>query len=126
MNYNWILVGFFGFTAIIVGAMSGHGPSNNLDVAQVHLLQTATRYQIWHTLALAMATFLVTQHNIKWFRFASYGFIIGNILFCGSLYIVAFLKIGQFVYITPFGGMSLIISWFLIMVGGIQLARKKS
>jgi uncharacterized membrane protein YgdD (TMEM256/DUF423 family) len=63
---------------------------------------------------------LYERFNKKWLRFAGYCFIIGIVLFSGSLYLLAVLmkpdvvgieKIGL---ITPIGGLFFIAGWIFL------------
>jgi len=54
----------------------------------------------------------------------AWAFLIGIVLFAGSLYLLALTHIRAFAWITPFGGVTLMAGWFgLILLGIFALAR---
>jgi uncharacterized membrane protein YgdD (TMEM256/DUF423 family) len=54
-------------------------------------------------------------------RYSAVCFIVGTLLFSGSLYALCFLDIGKLGMITPVGGVFLIVGWVML---GLSVARK--
>jgi uncharacterized membrane protein YgdD (TMEM256/DUF423 family) len=115
-------------TGIILGAFGAHGLKGKVSIEKLTAYETGVRYQLFNgvgMLALASASTL--------FRFSikpSFWFIlIGVLLFSGSIYGMTVQELMQtpvskfFGPITPLGGLSMIIGWFLIF---IQAMRQKS
>jgi uncharacterized membrane protein YgdD (TMEM256/DUF423 family) len=96
---------------VILGAFGAHALEARLEGAgQVASWQTAVRYQMWHALALL----LVGALGARWGRlgFAPWGFLVGSVLFSGSIYCLA-LDVARPVMgpITPLGGLLMIAGW---------------
>ncbi len=106
----WLLGGL----GVVMGAVGSHA----VDSAQAqNWIRLASMFQMIHALALLM--------TVQWFgrtHWISYLFLLGMILFCGSLYGLSFTEIEIFRKITPFGGICLIAAWF----GAAILSLKKS
>jgi uncharacterized membrane protein YgdD (TMEM256/DUF423 family) len=115
-NY-WILIGgIFGFLGVALGAFGAHGLKNTLTPEMLEIFRTGVLYQLIHTAAI-LAVGL--SGNKKLFKAALF-FSIGIILFSFSLYLYTITGITQLAMITPFGGVSFLIGWLLVIVSGIS------
>ena len=125
MNRLFLIIGsLFGGLAVILGAFGAHGLEKiTADEKILHGFQTAVQYQMYHALALIAVAIIYEKISDKWIKWAGRFFIIGIILFCGSLYLLTFLKIEQSSFIkfagpiTPIGGLCLIAGWLALLVG---------
>ena len=129
---------FFGMTAVLLGAFGAHALKNKLPENLLHSYETAVQYQFIHTLALlAVALFSkqlltpITGQADSSTSFANLlngagiSFIVGVVLFSGSLYLlslttlrtVGFINIGL---LTPIGGLCFVIGWALLLCAAIQ------
>ena len=100
----------FGALGVVLGAFGAHALRGALDEAALRLWHTAVEYQFWHALAL-FAVALAPLPGSRWLRLSAGAFALGTVLFCGSLYALAF-GAPKFVgAITPFGGVALIVGW---------------
>lgn len=106
--------------AVILGAFGAHGLKEIVSAQSLATYETGVRYHFYHGFALLATGILYERFNKKWLRFAGYCFIIGILLFSGSLYLLAVLmkpdvvgieKIGL---ITPFGGLFFIAGWIFL------------
>jgi len=119
---------FMGMVSIVLGAFGAHALKNLLDPAALVTFETGVRYQMYHALFLL---FLGTNNGIQEqtkkiiFNFT----VIGVLLFSGSIYFLAtnaltsfdFKKIG---FVTPIGGLLLIIAWTLLFWGILNKKRQ--
>ena len=114
----WIqLGGLFGGLSVLMGAFGAHSLKNHLTQQKLDVFQTAAQYQFFHSLALVLVGILALQageQDRKKINRAGKFFTAGILLFSGSLYILAFDGPRFFGPITPLGGLSLIIGWFLL------------
>jgi uncharacterized membrane protein YgdD (TMEM256/DUF423 family) len=104
--------GFSGFFAIALGAFGAHALKNNLTEQQQEIYRTAAHYQIVHALALLALGLWCNQQNQK-MAVAGWSWIIGSLLFSGSLYALAVSDIKILGAITPFGGILLMLGWIV-------------
>ncbi|MGH6929612.1 MAG: DUF423 domain-containing protein [Dongiaceae bacterium] len=119
----WLVAaGVNGLIAVAMGAFAAHGLRASLDAAALGWIETASRYQLWHALALVGIALLSKQaagHRrlvdaIGWL------FLAGIVLFAGSLYLLALTNLRAFAWITPFGGLALIAGWAALVVLGVR------
>lgn len=125
MNRIFVTVaGLFGAVGVALGAFGAHGLSALLDAnGHAGTYQTATEYLLIHTLALLFTAIATQQWPGGLTRWAGYLFIIGTILFSGSLYLLSILNMGVLGAVAPFGGAALIAGWLAL---GLTAWRRKA
>ncbi|WP_027848127.1 DUF423 domain-containing protein [Marinospirillum minutulum] len=114
---RWLaLVAVSGFLVVALGAFAAHGLKPYLDERAQEWFKLATTYQMWHTLALLGLAATWLEKN-KGFRFAAWGWLVGMLLFSGSLYLMASTGDTRLAIITPMGGVALLLGWLGLLVG---------
>lgn len=105
----------FGLLGVALGAFGAHGLKKILSSDMLTIWHTAVEYQFYHTFAIALTgvLMLLLPQTIL-LRFSALAFIIGTVIFSGSLYTLALTNIRWLGAITPIGGVALIIGWFLL------------
>lgn len=123
MNNNILLKGaFFAVFAVILGAFGAHALKAVLTESKLESYHTATRYLMYHGLALLLLGYLHKEIQNNWIKYASQCMFLGTILFSGSILLLVnrellgmeFLKaLGP---VTPLGGTVLIAGWICLIV----------
>ena len=111
-----VTASFLTAITIALGAFGAHGLKNIVEASALNTFETGVRYQMYHCLAILVLGLAPTiQEKLKktvfWF------FILGIILFSGSIYLLALNEVLPFDaakvgFITPIGGLMFIIGWF--------------
>jgi uncharacterized membrane protein YgdD (TMEM256/DUF423 family) len=115
-----------GALAVALGAFGAHGLKKIVPPETVSTFQTGVQYQMYHALALLAVAIIYERVSNKLIRSAGTCFIIGIILFSGSLYILTLLKATETAglngigMITPFGGLFFIAGWLLLFAGTLK------
>ena len=116
-----ILGSINGFLAVALGAFGAHGLAGRIDDKLLSAYQTGVQYQMFHAAALFIAAILSTKFtSTGWVAGSGYAFLIGIILFSGSLYTMAFTGIRALGMITPIGGVAFLIGWILLLGAAIK------
>ncbi len=121
MNKQILSLGaFFGLTAVILGAFGAHSLKKLIDIQQIATFETGVRYQMYHALLLILVGCLTTIDD-KTKKIIFYLVLLGVLLFSGSIYGLATNELSGFDFksigfITPIGGLLLIVSWFLLLI----------
>jgi len=97
--------------AVMLGAFGAHALRGQLDTASLQVWHSAVDYQFWHALALVG---LASAPASRWRIAGSIAFVIGIVLFCGSLYALALGAPRWIGAITPAGGLAFIAGWFCL------------
>jgi uncharacterized membrane protein YgdD (TMEM256/DUF423 family) len=109
--------------AVILGAFGAHGLKKITTPETVATFQTGVQYQFYHAFALLIVAILYEKYANNFTHYAGVLFILGIILFSGSLYALTALKatdkmgLSGIGIITPFGGLCFIAGWLLLLAG---------
>lgn len=124
MHSVFVMTGtFLAGLAVILGAFGAHGLKKIVPPETVGTFQTGVQYQMYHALALLFVGMLFEKADNGLMRWAGICFIIGILLFSGSLYLITLLKAKNTVglsgigIITPIGGLFFVAGWLMMLVG---------
>lgn len=106
-----------GFLTVAFGAFGAHGLQHVLDATQRALFETAVRYHAWHALALLGAGLAAAQFGGRALILAGWLFLLGTLLFSGSLYALALGGPAWLGPVTPIGGTALLAGWAVLALG---------
>ncbi len=111
-----------GALSIILGAFAAHTLKERMEPDVYTVFETAVRYQFYHVFALLAVGILYGNFPSAIMRWAGYLFIIGIILFSGSLYLLCYAKFSLVAglnwvgAITPIGGAAFIAGWIMLFL----------
>jgi len=107
--------------AVILGAFGAH-KLKEIAPDSVPAFQTGVQYQMYHAIALIFVAILFEKYPVKFMSWAGTAFLIGIVLFSGSLYALAALKatgkvgLGGLGILTPVGGLFFIAGWLFFVL----------
>ncbi len=114
-RYFLIFAAISGFLTVALGAFAAHALKHHLSVESLAIFRTGVDYQMFHTLALLAISLLNKQQSeTTLLKLSGYAFIIGTILFSGSLYALALGAPRAVGIITPLGGLGFLIGWLAL------------
>jgi uncharacterized membrane protein YgdD (TMEM256/DUF423 family) len=109
-----VLIGCLGAgLGVAGGAFGAHMLKNLLDPPMLTTYDTATRYQMYHAFGMILCGLAVRVSRDTRMAMAGWLFLIGTVLFSGSLYGMALLGMRWLGPVTPVGGLTLILGWML-------------
>jgi len=113
MNPTFMLIGALsGALAVAYGAFGAHALRERVEPERLETFETGVRYQMYHALALLIAAMLPNQAvNGTWLAVSRWSFLLGMLLFSGSLYVLVLTRRRALATITPVGGLVLIVGW---------------
>lgn len=107
-----LLAAVSGFTGVALGAFAAHALRERIAEPLLAAFQTGVQYQLWHTAALiGVALLLPRWPQIMALKLAGGLFVLGIVLFSGSLYALALTGLSSLGVITPFGGLCFLAAW---------------
>ncbi len=107
----------FGFLGVALGAFGAHALKNLLEsTGRLDTYETAVKYMFYHALALILVGVLSKEFTSSLLNNAGWAFIIGILIFSGSLFILCFTGIKMMGAITPIGGVAFLVGWFLLLM----------
>lgn len=103
------------FIAVAFGAFGAHSLKSRLSPDMLTIFETAVRYQMYHALGLIAVAWATTRWPENNLNTAGWAFIIGIIVFSGSLYVLSLTGVRWLGAITPIGGISFLIGWAVLV-----------
>ena len=103
------------FLAVALGAFGAHALKHRLTPDMLDIFEVGVRYHMYHALgllAVAWATSRWPESNVS---AAGWAFIVGIIIFSGSLYILSMTGMRWFGAVTPLGGLAFLIGWAILV-----------
>ncbi|SFS58449.1 Uncharacterized membrane protein YgdD, TMEM256/DUF423 family [Lutibacter maritimus] len=114
MNKYLAISAFLGAITIVLGAFGAHALKDILSANQLTSFETAVRYQMYHVIVLLFVN-IYNGFSEKQKHRISTLFIIGILFFSGSIYAITLGVSAKAIwFITPFGGLILILGWLLM------------
>lgn len=141
---------FLGATAVSAGAFGAHALRGALEVRLFEVFQTAAQYQMYHALALLGVALLLYLLDARGSGgeaslfpesrgggavsggspaerpgrtaalVAGWAFLIGVLIFSGTLYLMVATGVRWLGAITPFGGTAMIVGWIALLVAALR------
>jgi len=116
-NKTWIITGgIFGFLGVAIGAFGAHGLKNYLTPEMLEVYKTGVLYELIHSVVILAIGFSGDER----YKIPVMFFTTGIILFSFSLYLYSITFTMAFAIITPFGGVSFLIGWLMIIVKAVM------
>lgn len=106
------LASLSGMFAVIFGAFGAHALKGKLDDQAIKIFETAVQYHFYHSFALLMVGVIaLSQPQTVLLKSSGWLFVVGILVFSGSLYLLSLTGVRWLGAITPLGGLTLIAGW---------------
>ncbi|TYA53008.1 DUF423 domain-containing protein [Formosa maritima] len=119
-----------GIISVVLGAFAAHGLKELISLEFLRTFETGVRYQMYHAILLLFvgSTSLI---SLKSKKVIFYLVLLGLLFFSGSIYGLATNNLTSFDFkvigfITPIGGLFLILSWILLLINFLKLKTDNS
>lgn len=115
-----------GALAVLLGAFGAHKLKELVPPETVSTFQTGVTYQFYHVFALLAVGILYAHIPSTQMLWAGRCFIVGVLLFSGSLYLLTLLKMTNNVglrgvgILTPIGGVFFVIGWIFFLLSVLK------
>lgn len=130
MNKTWLIISAIsGFLSVAIGAFGAHGLKeklikNAIDAQldknhYIDIFNTGVKYQMFHTAALLIVSYLMYAYSEKNYQWAGICFLAGIIIFSGSLYALSVTGIRMLGAITPIGGVCFLAGWIILILKNV-------
>jgi uncharacterized membrane protein YgdD (TMEM256/DUF423 family) len=100
--------------AVGAGAFGAHGLRGRLPTDLLETFETAARYHLYHALALLAVAWVAARWPSGAATAAGWLFLIGIVLFSGSLYVLSLTGTRWLGAITPLGGAAFLAGWLAL------------
>jgi len=131
MHKRFVTTGaLLGAIAVALGAFGAHGLKEIVAAETVQTFQIGVQYQMYHALALLLTGLLYEKCSQRFSQIAGTLFIVGIILFSGSLYLLTAGRAAETTsldkagIITPFGGIAFIVGWVFLFIAAMRKSER--
>lgn len=115
MSRTWIVVGAaLAFLGVAAGAFGAHALESRLPRDLVRVFETGARYHLVHALALTFVGLASARWTDPLWTAAGWLFVVGVVVFSGSLYALALTGVRWLGAITPLGGAAFLAGWLAV------------
>ena len=114
MKTFFALGAVFGAIGVALGAFGAHALKATLRPEDLGTFEIGVRYQMYHALALFVVAWATTQWSASTVTGAGWAFVVGIVVFSGSLYTLVLTGQRWLGAVTPIGGVAFLIGWGLL------------
>jgi uncharacterized membrane protein YgdD (TMEM256/DUF423 family) len=116
MNKFFLITGsVLGLLGVAIGAFGAHALKAMLEAAgRADTFETGVRYMFYHAIALVLVGILSKEFPGNTINWSGNAFLLGTLIFSGSLFLICFTGINVFGAVAPIGGTLLVIGWALL------------
>ena len=107
-----------GLLTVALGGFAAHALRQQISPEMLLVFNKGVLYQGLHALALLATGIMSSRNASRALSTAGWGFLLGIVLFSGSLYLLAMTGSSWLGMVTPVGGLSFLIGWFSLLIGG--------
>lgn len=118
-RWGWISGSFLILIAIVAEAMQSHALEGIASEKASNFL-TATRFLFFNGLGLIAIHLLKERHPSNMISFAGLFILSGTVLFSFTVLIKIFTSMNGWGWITPLGGVILIVGWILMIISAYR------
>ncbi|MEC7149289.1 MAG: DUF423 domain-containing protein [Pseudomonadota bacterium] len=112
MRSSFIVIAcLLGLMAVALGAFGAHALSSSIPESRQATWATAVDYHMFHVLGMLALAAVFRGAQSPWVVRAQTSFVMGIVLFSGSLYALVLLDIPALGAVTPFGGLCFMLGW---------------
>jgi uncharacterized membrane protein YgdD (TMEM256/DUF423 family) len=127
MNQRSVLLAgiALGFLGVALGAFGAHALRPLLEAnGRTDTFELAVRYQFFHALALLFTgLWMQQQANTTTIARSALFHLLGVVLFSGSLYVLSLTGLTAVAWLTPIGGLFLLLGWAMLGYGLLKSTR---
>ena len=102
------------FIAVALGAFGAHALKARLPADLLAVFETGVRYQLTHALALLAVAWACTRWPGTAVNASGWLFVVGTVIFSGSLYALALTGVRWLGAVTPIGGVAWLAAWLCL------------
>lgn len=99
---------------VTAGAFGAHGLK---EMVRTDLYETAVLYHLIHAMGIVLVGAVARDRAVPALRVSAGLFLVGIVLFCGSLYALSLHGPKWLGMVAPVGGLALILGWIALAVG---------
>ena len=105
---------------VAAGAFGAHLLKSRLSPDMLAVFEVAVRYQMYHAFALIVCAWAATKWPGTLVNASGWLFVVGTIIFSGSLYALSLSGVRSLGAITPLGGLAFLAGWICLATAALR------
>ncbi|MGA7933859.1 MAG: DUF423 domain-containing protein [Kovacikia sp.] len=116
------IAAIMGGLSVAAGAFGSHALKERLTDRSLEIFDIATRYQMYHALAILLVALLMsrTETSQTLLTSSAIAFLVGILLFSGSLYTLSLTGVKWLGATAPLGGVAFIVGWGCLAIAALS------
>ncbi|HEX6292004.1 MAG TPA: DUF423 domain-containing protein [Herpetosiphonaceae bacterium] len=115
MDRTFLAIGALSaLVGVAAGAFGAHALRERLSAEMLAIFETGARYQMYHAFALIAVAWAQTRWPGTLTTASGWLFVLGTLLFSGSLYLLSLSGVRWLGAITPLGGVAFLSGWLML------------
>jgi len=121
MKLNWFAVGAIAAAiGVTFGAFGAHALKSRVTEDLLSIFEIGVRYQMYHAFALIAVAWAAGRWPGSLVNASGWLFVLGILLFSGSLYLMTLTGARWLGAITPVGGLCFILGWIALAMAALR------
>ena len=116
----FLLGGLSAGAAVTLGGLRGHLLDKRLPKERLPLLEVGMRYQLFHSIAMMLASYAMGVYRADLALAAGGAFGVGIVIFSLAMYGFALLGRPVLLKLSPLGGLIFLVGWVLLALSALQ------
>ena len=100
---------------VSAGAFGTHALKQHFSADLLVIFETGVRYQMYHALGLIAVGLAMDRWPCRTLHWTARFWLIGIVLFSGTLYMICLTNIQALGTVAPFGGACFLVGWILLL-----------
>ncbi|MEB3181019.1 MAG: DUF423 domain-containing protein [Nostocaceae cyanobacterium] len=116
------IAAILGGLSVAAGAFASHALREKISERALSIFETGARYQMYHALALLLVALLIAHQEFPQPTLVASGwlFIIGIVIFSGSLYALSLTDLKYLGAVAPLGGAAFLAGWGALALAALS------
>ncbi len=110
----FVIGALLAFLGVAAGAFGAHSLRDRLSPDMLAIFETGVRYQMYHALALLAVALAQMRWPGTLAMVSGWLFVLGVLIFSGSLYLLSLTGVRWLGAITPLGGVAFLAGWLCL------------
>ncbi|MEE3232792.1 MAG: DUF423 domain-containing protein [Candidatus Latescibacterota bacterium] len=115
-NHFFSIGSILALLAVAGGAFGGHVLKPRLSEYHLEIFEIASRYHMYHAIAVIICSWAINKFSSTWAQTAGWFFVIGIMIFSGSLYLLSITELRLLGFVTPVGGTAFMLGWLCLAI----------
>ena len=108
------------FLGVAAGAFGAHGLKSRVTPEMLGVFEVGVRSQVYHAFALIACAWAATKWPGPLVNTSGWLFVVGTVVFSGTLYALSLTGVRWLGAVTPLGGLAFLAGWICLALAALR------